>query len=42
MGQGGNGEDCLMATGSPFGLRNMFWNSTEMVVGQHGEHAKCH
>ena len=31
-----------MGTGFPFGVVEMFWNSVEVIVAQHGEWTQCH
>lgn len=38
---GDKGHACLMGTGFPFGVMEMFWNLIEGVVAQHWECTKC-
>ena len=35
-GEGRMGSDCLMCLGFPFGVMEMFWNSTEVVAADTG------
>ena len=41
-GQGGMEGNCLMHTGFPFGVMEMFWNWIKMIVAQYDEYSKCY
>lgn len=34
--------NCLMHTGFPFGVMEMFWNWIKMIVAQYDEYSKCY